>query len=319
MGIAGMLILPLGVAVLFSLACPAPSAMAGQNIRQVREMPPLSAEERNVIEDKGTERPYSGKYESYKEAGFYLCRRCGDLLYESGAKFDSGCGWPSFDDEFPGAVKRGPDPDGRRVEITCANCGGHLGHVFTGEGFTAKNTRHCVNSLSMKFIPVVKTETAYFAGGCFWGVEHLFRQKPGVLGAVSGYMGGTTPNPNYEQVCSGATGHAETVRVIFEPDKVSYEELARLFFAIHDPTQLNRQGWDVGTQYRSAVFPVSEAQKQTVEKLLSLLRDKGWEPVTTLENAGTFYPAEGYHQRYIENHPSRACHTPVPRFDKGPE
>lgn len=113
---------------------------------------PLTPEEEYILLHKGTERPWTGEYNQLKAAGTFICRRCNTPLYRSDDKFDSQCGWPSFDDTLPGAVRRAPDPDGRRVEILCANCGGHLGHVFTGERFTPKDTRHCVNSLSMRFI-----------------------------------------------------------------------------------------------------------------------------------------------------------------------
>ena len=281
-------------------------------------MSPLTDEEKGVILDKGTERPFSGKYWNHFETGTYVCRQCGATLYTAENKFRSECGWPSFDDEVPGAVKRRLDPDGRRTEITCAACGGHLGHVFTGEGLTPKNTRHCVNSVSLVFRPAEKsaTEEAIFAGGCFWGVENYFQKIEGVASVTSGYAGGHVDNPTYEQVCSGKTDHAEAVRVVFDPKRVSYERLARMFFEIHDPTQMNRQGPDVGTQYRSAVFYLNDRQKEVAEKLIAELGDKGYKVVTQLRAATAFYPAEEYHQDYLAKHPDRpVCHTRVPRFD----
>jgi peptide methionine sulfoxide reductase msrA/msrB len=154
----------------------------------------LTPEEKWVIIDKGTERPFSGKYYLNKEKGVYQCKQCGAELFRSDAKFDSGTGWPSFDDAIPGAVREKADPDGRRIEILCATCGGHLGHVFYNEGFTSKNARYCVNSISLSFEPAdkpaTKTEKAVFAGGCFWGVEYHFRKVPGVLSTTVGYAGG---------------------------------------------------------------------------------------------------------------------------------
>jgi peptide methionine sulfoxide reductase msrA/msrB len=149
----------------------------------------LSPEEKRVIVQKGTETPFTGKYENFTSAGTYVCKRCGTPLYKSSDKFDVHCGWPAFDDEIKGAVERIPDPDGMRTEIVCAHCGAHLGHVFTGEGFTSKNTRHCVNSISLDFIPAEtekKADTAIFAGGCFWGVEYYLEKVKGVKSVVSG-------------------------------------------------------------------------------------------------------------------------------------
>lgn len=261
----------------------------------------LTPEEQRVILHKGTERPFTGKYDKHFEEGTYTCKQCGAALYRSSDKFDSGCGWPSFDDEIEGAVRRLPDPDGRRTEIVCANCDGHLGHVFVGERFTAKNTRHCVNSISMVFVPVgqeVKTTRAIFASGCFWGVEYYFKKEPGVLKTVVGYTGGHVKNPTYEQVCTGRTGHAEAVEVIFDPAVTSYEKLARLFFETHDFTQVDGQGPDIGPQYRSVIFYLDDEQKATAEKLINILEGMGHDVATGVEKADVFYKAEDYHQDY---------------------
>ncbi|BEH01450.1 peptide-methionine (S)-S-oxide reductase MsrA [Brooklawnia propionicigenes] len=157
-------------------------------------------------------------------------------------------------------------------------------------------------------------ETAYFALGCFWGAEKLFWKQPGVLSTAVGYQGGYTPNPSYQQVCTGLTGHAETVRVVFDPAKISYADLVRVFFENHDPTQGNRQGNDIGTQYRSAIFTVSDAQQDTAERVRSeyqhALTDAGYGQITTaIEPAKPWYYAEDYHQQYLDANPGGYdCH-----------
>lgn len=314
----------IAIAVLaFKTLIPSPDMRATENTVAKEnnvKLNPLNAEETRVIVRKGTEMPFTGEFNKHKEAGTYTCRQCDAPLYRSSDKFDSGCGWPSFDDEIPGAVKRTTDADGHRVEITCARCGGHLGHVFEGEQLTAKDTRHCVNSISLKFVPAsvsakVGTETAYFAGGCFWGTEYLLQQASGVISTRVGYMGGKTQNPTYRDVCEHGTGHAEAVEVVFDPSKTNFETLAKLFFEIHDPTQVDRQGPDVGDQYRSEVYYANETQKQVTEKLIGILKEKGYKVATKITMADTFWEAEDYHQDYyIKTGKEPYCHIYTKRF-----
>jgi peptide methionine sulfoxide reductase msrA/msrB len=275
----------------------------------------LNQEEKRVIINKGTELPFTGIYHDHKEKGIYVCRQCNYPLYKSENKFDSGCGLPSFDDEIEGSVTRKTDKDGHRTEILCSKCGGHLGHVFLGEGFTEKDTRHCVNSVSMDFIPESNLDTAVFAGGCFWGVEHYFSKESGVLFTAPGYTGGIIENPTYQQVCEGKTGHAEAVEIVFDKTKTDYEKLARLFFEIHDPEQINRQGPDVGNQYRSEIFYMNDGQKIISKKLIEELKTKGYKPVTDLTMATEFYKAEKYHQDYYSKTGGVPyCHGYTKRF-----
>jgi peptide methionine sulfoxide reductase msrA/msrB len=275
----------------------------------------LNAQESHVIINKGTERAFTGAYTDTEEEGTYYCRWCNSPLYSSQSKFHSGCGWPSFDDEIPNAVLRYPDADGSRTEIVCATCQGHLGHVFTGERFTEKNTRHCVNSISLVFRQETPVAEAVFAGGCFWGVEHLFEQKKGVYSAVSGYTGGTLADPTYQDVLTHTSGHLEAVKVYYNPLEVSYEELAKFFFEIHDPTQTDGQGPDIGNQYLSAIFYRSRSEFDTAVRLIEILEAKGLKIATTLRGAAIFYPAEEYHQDYYVRKGSQPyCHAWVKRF-----
>lgn len=276
---------------------------------------PLSKSEADIIIHKGTEWAFTGSYTDTEEVGTYYCKWCDAPLYSSASKFHSGCGWPSFDDEIEGAVTRHMDADGMRTEIVCATCGAHLGHVFEGERFTEKNTRHCVNSISLVFRPEAPVASAVFAGGCFWGVEHLFESLEGVYSAISGYTGGTTEHPTYQQVLSHSTGHLEAVKVLYNPLIISYEELARYFFEIHDPTQTNGQGPDIGSQYLSAIFYRSRSEFESAVRLISLLEEKGYTIATTLRRAAPFWEAEEYHQDYYVRTGSEPyCHVYTKRF-----
>lgn len=283
---------------------------------------PLTDAQKYVILDKGTEPPFQGEYTDQFSEGVYLCRQCDALLFRSQDKFHSGCGWPSFDDEVAGAVRRHLDADGRREEIVCAQCGGHLGHVFKGEQLTPKNTRHCVNSLSLKFVLLdvyrpegVKLKKAYFAGGCFWGVEHLMQKQVGVFSAVSGYMGGHLENPTYKQVCEKNTGHLETVEVAYNPALIDYKTLAKRFFEIHDPTQSDGQGPDLGPQYGSAVFVENEQERVIIDALIAELKAKGLGVVTAVRESSRFWKAEDYHQDYYDRNGKKPyCHVYQKRF-----
>ncbi len=286
----------------------------------------LDAESYRVTQKAGTEPPFCGTLLDNKKEGIYTCIVCGLPLFSSEHKFDSGTGWPSFSREFdPEHVARRRDTSHGmvRTEILCARCGAHLGHVFD-DGPHPTRERHCLNSASLAFhakgaeLPPesrpLRVETAYFAGGCFWGVEHYFQQGPGVFDAVSGYMQGQVDNPTYKQVCSGTTGHAETVKVVFDPARISYRRLLEAFFAMHDPTQLNRQGPDVGSQYRSGIWTASEEQQREAEAFIREQRASGRyrRPIVTqVEPAAAFWPAERYHQDYIVT-TGAACHVANP-------
>lgn len=279
----------------------------------------LTPTEKRIICNKATEYPYTGKYNHVITKGTYLCRRCGLALFRANNQFHSGCGWPSFDDAIVQAVKQIPDKDGQRTEILCERCEAHLGHVFVGEYFTAKNLRHCVNSASLDFVAdstVLDTEEAIVAGGCFWGVDYFLRCLPGVLKVEAGYTGGLVAEPSYEQVCQGNTGHYEAVRVIYDTAKTDYHAVLKRFFEIHDPTQPFGQGPDLGQQYQSAVFYYNDVQHDKAQALIQILKQRGYEVATKLLAVQPFWRAEEYHQDYYaKHHKLPYCHRPESRFD----
>jgi peptide methionine sulfoxide reductase msrA/msrB len=278
----------------------------------------LSPAEEQVIIHKGTEAPFSGEYYNNNRVGKYFCKQCGLELFSSEDKFESGCGWPSFDDEVKNSVKKITDSDGQRTEILCAKCDGHLGHIFKGENFTTKNTRYCVNSICLDFIEEKASndfEKAYFGGGCFWGIEYYFSKEVGVNSVLCGYMGGKTASPTYEQVCSGNTGHIEIIEVTFDPKITNFEKLCQLFFEIHNPTEINRQGPDIGPQYQSIIFYSNKKQEEISWKLITILENKGYKIATKLKPANKFWLAETYHQNYYQkNGKEPYCHIYTRRF-----
>jgi len=280
--------------------------------------PNLNDEEKAVLIHKATQKPFVGKYYNFFQKGTYHCKNCDAPLYKSEDKFRSTCGWPSFDDEIKGAIKRVTDADGYRTEILCANCGAHLGHVFEGEGLTAKNIRHCVNSISMLFKPdsnLTKQAKAYFGGGCFWGVEYYLEKLKGVSDVVSGFMGGKRDNPSYREVSHDNQGEIEVVEVTYDPDQITFGDIAKLFFEIHDPTQKARQGPDIGYQYTSVIFYNSEHEKEISQKLIDILKNRGYKVVTQLLPKQTFTKAQDYHQDYYKKHNKQPyCHGYVKRF-----
>lgn len=273
----------------------------------------LTPEQYHITREQGTEKPFSSPLYENHDKGYYICVSCKNPLFHSSTKFNSGTGWPSFfAPYFSKSVNVATDESHGMVrdEITCSRCDAHLGHVFN-DGPKPTGLRYCMDGFALEFVADHQANEgskskAVFAAGCFWCMEAIFEKIKGVTNVVSGYAGGNEKNPTYDQVGSGATGHAEAIEVEYDPSKITFHDLVRVYFASQDPTQVNGQGPDHGMQYRSIAFYADENEKKIIEDYMAMLTSSGKFKSAIASQVlpkSTFWIAEDYHQDYVKNHP----------------
>lgn len=283
-----------------------------------------------VAREADTERAFTGTIWNSEAKGTYYCAACGYKLFKSTQKFTSSCGWPSFFEQLnKESITFKPDNSYgmRRTEALCGRCNSHLGHLFD-DGPEPTGKRYCMNAISLDFVPDTMAtetnnnlETIVLGGGCYWCVEAVYENLKGVKSVYSGFAGGTVENPSYEEVCTGRTGAAEVVEITYDKTITNLDEIFKVFFTVHDPTTLNRQGADVGTQYRSVIFYKNEEQKKAAQSIIEELNASNVyssKIVTTLEPFKKFYKAEEYHQNYYENNRNKPyCQMVIqPKIEK---
>ncbi len=267
----------------------------------------LSPEQFQITRLKGTERANSSEMCSLFQPGIYQCVCCKSELFDAQEKFDSGSGWPSFTQPIKVnsvAYKKDVSYGMTRVEALCNSCDSHLGHVFP-DGPEPSGLRYCMNALSLEKKENI-LETATFGGGCFWCTEAIFENLKGVQKVLSGYSGGELSNPTYREVCSGRTGHAEVIQISFDPSQISFEDLAIVHLSTHNPSLLNQQGADKGTQYRSIILYHNDVQlEKSKEVIFEFSKHLDKPIVTELKKFEVFYEAEAAHQNYFSSDPEK--------------
>ncbi len=299
---------------------PAPDRRVEKSEEEWKQI--LTPEQFQIARLKGTERAGSGAFCERHEPGLYGCVCCGTPLFDSREKFDSSSGWPSFTQPVKAnAIKYEKDSSYGmiRVEVMCNTCDAHQGHVFP-DGPEPSGLRYCINSASMQLLEDAQQEaTLVLGGGCFWCTEAVFQRVKGVTGVESGYSGGEIKNPTYKEICTGKTGHAEVIKVSYDPAEISYDDLLRIFFATHDPTTLNRQGYDQGTQYRSVIFFRDEAEQALAQEIKTEMQEYYDNPIVTeISKLGAYYKAGADHQNYYnDNTEQRYCQAVIePKLNK---